>query len=720
MNAFRFRCFVLFAASAVIGMMLPGHVHGITVVPERDQAVQYEWLPIHIRLQQPFRNPYDPEDITVDAVIRQPGGDMMVLPCFYKSGDSGASDWEARFTGMKPGLHAYCIRIISGADSLCSKTQQIEVLPSERDGFLRLCPGCLYAFRFDSGRLFRGTGLNLGWELQTQWPHTYETYFSALEKEKANFARIWMCPWNLPLEWTRVLNYDTFTDELESWDRVHARTPGLTRGPGLDRFTEDDTSCVTIDPEKTRSIVYHLADIRRFRIKLFYKDHLSRERIRCLVSGDGETWTPVNIEFSQTWNTHEDWHRLFVVYIDDLPDGADYLKIMFLEGLEGSPHLGSVLIEHGPPRDILDAPGLGRYYQETAGRFDEILDDAAAKGIYVMLAHDYHGTFKSQIDVWASNAEWRQNPYNAANGGPCSTQEDFFTDETARRYYKNRLRYMVARWGACTHLAVWEFWNEIDNVMDWQQVSGDAITDWHREMAAFLKETDPYDHLVSTSVVVRDIPGLWEIDDLDFTQHHNYGQTGTMKESILHFIRRFGKPDVVGEYALGWKGPGKDHPAGMYEGEMHDGLWRGVFSPTPVLPMTWWWEWHYHQGHFFHFGAASAFTARMLERTGCVLQDIPVTAAGSGIETLGLRSGDTDVFVWIKNTSGRDLTGLNLMIPDLPGDGWNAVLFDTRTGAWSPGIAAAPADGGLVLGDLRLKNGNDTALWLHRGKDITQ
>lgn len=33
-----------------------------------------------------------------------------------------------------------------------------------------------------------------------------------------------------------------------------------------------------------------------------------------------------------------------------------------------------------------------------------------------MLVHDYNGIFKSYVDRWASNAEWRSNPYIAANG----------------------------------------------------------------------------------------------------------------------------------------------------------------------------------------------------------------------------------------------------------------------------------------------------------------
>jgi hypothetical protein len=686
------------------------------VIPTSNVIEQFKILSIDIKLKQPFENPYDPQDIRVDAIFHEPDGHVLVLPCFYKNGSSGGSEWEVRFTSKQAGLHSYYIQAISGRDTSISNTYRVEVKASGNDGFLRLNTNSLYSFRFDSGERFRGVGLNLGWELQSQWRHTYETYFDELEKQDANFTRIWMCPWNLPLEWTRVLNYETSVDELESWDNSYSHSSGLRLNSGLTNFTEDDTNRVTIESKSKESIIYHRNDIRRFKIKLFYKNRLSTDRIRCYVSSDNKTYSPIDIEFSQTWNTYEDWHRIFIAYISDLPDGMNYLKIEFLDSLEGSPQIANVFIEHGEPRNILDAPGLGRYYQKTADRLDEILRYAEEKGIYIMLTIDYHGLFKSEIDRWASNAEWRANPYNAANGGPCQTQEDFFTNAEARKLYKNRLRYMVARWGYSTHLAVWEFWNEIDNVMEWQNVSAEAITAWHREMADYLKRIDPYEHLVSTSVTYRDIPGLWDIENLDFSQHHNYGPTTNMKESIYNYIARFEKADVVGEFALGWKGPGKDYPVALYEVEMHNGLWRGMFSPTPILPMTWWWEWHYHQKHFFHFKVAADFISIILKEKDDALQEIAVQGTRSLIETMGLRSGN-ELYVWVNNSTEDKLDDLVIIIPGTGNARYFTTTFNTWTGEFSQGVETESTNDRFVFKGVDLRGGKDMALWLRLEKD---
>lgn len=683
----------------------------IKVRPATDRIGLYQTLYTDIRLRQPFENPYDPAAIRVDMVIAPPDGDTLVLPCFYCAGPSQNSLWEARFTAMQSGAYSYRIYVITAQDTSVSKPYRLEVENSEADGFLHLNPFSNYSFRFDSGKRFRGVGMNLGWEMQSQWPHSYETYFEVLAANNANFIRTWMCPWNLPLEWTRVLNYETFVDELENWAKTYSHSDGLALTTEKTPYTEDDTNRVTIRSDSRSKIVYHLENIRRFKIKLFYHKQLSRERIKCYSSADNKTYSPIDIEFSQTWNTHGDWQRIFIAYIDDLPEGVNYLKLEFLEQLTGAPQLANVLIEHGAPQDILDAPGLGRYYQKTAERLDQILQLAEEKGIYIMLALDYHGIFKSYIDRWASNAEWRTNPYNAANGGPCATPADFFTNAEARRFYKNRLRYMVARWGYSTRLAVWEFWNEIDNVMEWQQVPPAAIAEWHREMANYLKSIDPYGHLVSTSVSNREVPGLWTIAKLDFTQHHNYGPTANMKASIQKYIDRFKKPDVVGEFALGWKGPGKDYPAQLYEGEMHNGIWRGMFSPTPILPMTWWWEWHYSQNHYFHFKQAAGFVALMLTDDQTVLEELPVRCLSADLEVLGLRSG-RELFVWLRNWHKETLKNLTIYIPGTGNTTYQLQYYDTWTGDFSSESVVKSESNCLTLNNVMMDSECDMALWL--------
>jgi len=687
---------------------------GISVKPTLKSMEEFETLYIDISLTKKFENPYDPEDIKVDAIIRPPDGNKIILPCFYKYDLPGKSNWEARFTAMQAGTHSFHVQVVNQKDTSNSEEFYLSVKESEKDGFLRLNEKSLYSFVFDSGKRFRGVGLNIGWELQSEWKYPYEDYLDALRENNANFFRTWMCTWNLPLEWTRVvMGYDgTIVDEFENWDKVFLHSQGLKINLGKSQVTEDDTNRVTIESNSKETIIYNLKDIRRFKIKLFYHKNLSTDKIKCYSSPDNITYALIDIEFSQVWDTALDWHRMFVVYINELPEGTNYLRIEFLENLEGSPELGNIQIECGEEEDVLDAPGLGRYYRKTAERLDEVLLLAEERDIYMMLTLDYHGVFKSEVDVWASNAEWRTNPYNAKNGGPCESPVDFFTNAEAKKTYKNKLRYMVARWGYSTNLACWELWNEIDNVLAWQKVPQAVIVSWHKEMANYLKRVDPYKHLVSTSISHRQMPGLWQVENIDFSQHHLYGPDRDVKDirnSIRKYIKDFDKPDVINEFAVGWKGPDKDYTALEYENEMHNGLWRGMFSPTPILPLSWWWEWHYYKGHYFHFKAAADFASLMLKNNEDILEEFSVESVDRDMEIIGLKSGD-DLFLWLRNPNEEEKTDLVLNIQETDYLSYLMKYYNTWTGDFSGVKEIELLNGQLILQDIHLKSEKDMAV----------
>ncbi len=137
------------------------------------------------------------------------------------------------------------------------------------------------------------------------------------------------------------------------------------------------------------------------------------------------------------------------------------------------------------------------YRLDNAWRLDQVLAEAQRRGIYVMLCLDYHGIFEVKPDYWGGNNFWPRHPYNAENGGPCQTQNDFFTDEVARQLYQKRLRYMVARWSAFPNLLAWEFFNEIDN--EYAYLKHDDVMAWHRDMGRYLRQIDPTKHLISSS-----------------------------------------------------------------------------------------------------------------------------------------------------------------------------------------------------------------------------
>jgi hypothetical protein len=126
---------------------------------------------------------------------------------------------------------------------------------------------------------------------------------------------------------------------------------------------------------------------------------------------------------------------------------------------------------------IPDAPGLGQYLLRTARAMDYVVDQAQENGLYLLLCQDDMICYTSSPHD-EPRIGWEYNPYKAI----CKDGIEFFTNEVAKRYYKARLRYMVARWAWSPHLFGWELMNEVDcRTSPWcrrTRASGGAFPTW--------------------------------------------------------------------------------------------------------------------------------------------------------------------------------------------------------------------------------------------------
>lgn len=230
------------------------------------------------------------------------------------------------------------------------------------------------------------------------------------------------------------------------------------------------------------------------------------------------------------------------------------------------------------------------YRLDRAWQLDHVFRLAERHGIYLLLCLDYHGMFETQPDYWGGNDNWKINPYNAANGGPCATQNEFFTLPAARAMYQKRLRYLIARYGASPNLLAWQFFNEIDNVYRYFQPADVAA--WHADMADWLKAHDPWRHLVTTSLTGgSDRPDLWRLPQLDFAIYHSYSQArpaAALPDIVHRFLTNYGKPMLIGEFGTDWRGWRREQDP--YLRGWRQGLWAGALSGSAGTAMSWWWE----------------------------------------------------------------------------------------------------------------------------------
>jgi len=282
-------------------------------------------------------------------------------------------------------------------------------------------------------------------------------------------------------------------------------------------------------------------------------------------------------------------------------------------------------------------------------RMDELVDLCDSLGLYFMLTIDWHGAL-------IPDAQWRTSNYNSANGGPASNPTEFFTLRAAQEQYRNKLRYLVARWGYSTSIAAWEFFNEIDNAAFTQQdsirIPHSAVTQWHMEMSRYLKDVDPYGHLVTTSISHRDIEGLNSIAYIDFNQKHIYKHTEKIPEIFASYTQTFGKPYVVAEFGYRWEDDDSSYGK-LFDYDFKRGLWYGLFSPTPILPMSWWWQLFDERNMTSYFRGVRMISDDMLKAgNGSFVAFSP--SAGL-LESYGVRCGNT-YFVYLLNNSDTVIT----------------------------------------------------------------
>lgn len=134
--------------------------------------------------------------------------------------------------------------------------------------------------------------------------------------------------------------------------------------------------------------------------------------------------------------------------------------------------------------------GLGYYNQCISSSLDKIIEMCENYGLRVILTLDDNNEHMvSDNGNEASYSGWEYNPYNYTNGGPVSDLSTYYSNTAVRRHYKNRLRYIIARWGYSSSLMSLNLWNDefqpTDSVVDYLSdlnTYTDSVTENYRPL----------------------------------------------------------------------------------------------------------------------------------------------------------------------------------------------------------------------------------------------
>ena len=178
-----------------------------------------------------YANPFDPDEIAVDADIRTPSGATVRVPCFYYQGcvrvanatmgrilPQGRPEWRLRFSPSEEGPHTVSLvaRDRFGEARLDAAASFVAEPPSP--GAMRTVHVSSRDPRFfadDAGRAFFPIGHNLrsphDVRMDERFPRpdrhpegslSYERRFGLMGRSGATFAEVWSAAWSLGLEWS--------------------------------------------------------------------------------------------------------------------------------------------------------------------------------------------------------------------------------------------------------------------------------------------------------------------------------------------------------------------------------------------------------------------------------------------------------------------------------------------------------------------------------------
>ncbi|MFW6159187.1 MAG: DUF5060 domain-containing protein [Planctomycetota bacterium] len=196
----------------------------------KDTWRQWEKYEVRFGLTWSFRNPYDPESVAVDVLVKTPTGERETVPAFWYVPCTGrvvdredvlvrdedtpqveriearreAACWMLRYTPREEGEYRYRIVVRTPTASAASREVRFSVAGRAGRGFVRPSRENPRYFEFDDGSAFVPVGLNVAWP-NDLGSVDYARYMATLRHYGANWSRLWLTHFfrGTSIEWSR-------------------------------------------------------------------------------------------------------------------------------------------------------------------------------------------------------------------------------------------------------------------------------------------------------------------------------------------------------------------------------------------------------------------------------------------------------------------------------------------------------------------------------------
>jgi len=199
---------------AVLPAFLNAQAPVISAVTPLSQTVkQYAKFEAAITLTASYTNPYDYDNIRVQALVTRPDGQQETIDGFFiqdyqitntQTGAIsvlGAGGFKIRYAPTQTGVYQYVVSCTTNAGTGSFPAQTFTCVtpdPIAAKGFVRADQ--TNYLHFDNGEQYIPVGENMAWQ-QSNIYQDYQNWLEKLSSNGGNFIRLWLCHWGIGLEW---------------------------------------------------------------------------------------------------------------------------------------------------------------------------------------------------------------------------------------------------------------------------------------------------------------------------------------------------------------------------------------------------------------------------------------------------------------------------------------------------------------------------------------
>lgn len=164
-----------------------------------------------------YDNPFNPTEVSMDAVFTTPSGRNVKVPAFWfqefrrtlagndeQLSAAAKAGWRVRFAADEIGTHSFYLMVLDENSANQSDVFQFTVTPSTNRGFIRVDAGNPRWLSFDDGSFYFPMGQNVAWA-GSRGTFDYDEWMAGMQNAGENWMRVWLTHFSKgqSLEWNK-------------------------------------------------------------------------------------------------------------------------------------------------------------------------------------------------------------------------------------------------------------------------------------------------------------------------------------------------------------------------------------------------------------------------------------------------------------------------------------------------------------------------------------